>query len=113
MRLGPIRKIARLMLAAALVFAVPAGAPESFAEPKAKKSKAAKKTEKKTDNSEAAPKAASKGKVDEYLRARAAFEKKLDAYWDDIASKRRTHAEAPRQGGDRARRLCADAAAGL
>ena len=96
MRLGPIRKIARLTLAAALVFAVPAGAPDSFAEPKAKKSKAAKKTEKKADNSEAAPKAASKGKVDEYLRARAAFEKKLDAYWDDIASKRRARMQKRR-----------------
>ena len=84
------------MLAAALVFAVPAGAPESFAEPKAKKSKAAKKTEKKADNSEAAAKAASKGKVDEYHRARAAFEKKLDAYWEDIASKRRARMQKRR-----------------
>ena len=32
---------------------------------------------------------ASKASVEEYQRAKAAFEKQLDAYWDDIAAKRR------------------------
>ena len=65
-------------LAAALLAASPVSAPEAWGEPKAKKVKAAK-----------TAKPASKTQIEEYQRAKAAFEKQLDGYWDDIAAKRR------------------------
>ena len=64
-----------IALAAALFAAAPASAPDAWGEPKAKKANAAK--------------PASKSSIEEYQRAKAAYEKELDAYWDDIAAKRR------------------------
>ena len=58
-------------------------------EPKTKKAA-------KPDAKKAAKPAASKSSVGEYLRARAAFEKELDAYWDDIAAKRRARMQKRR-----------------
>ena len=50
----------------------------------------------KPDAEKATKPAASKSSVGEYLRARAAFEKELDAYWDDIAAKRRARMQKRR-----------------
>lgn len=66
-----------MALSVALLAGAPAAVPDAWGEPKAKKTKAEK------------TKAAPKTSVDEYLRAKASFEKELDAYWDDIAAKRR------------------------
>jgi hypothetical protein len=85
-----IRKGLSLLLAAALLVAIaPASVPNAFGEPKAKKSKTAKSKAKTGAEPADKPATASKSKIDEYLRAKAAFEKQLDAYWDDIAAKRR------------------------
>jgi hypothetical protein len=62
-------------LAAALLAAAPASAPDAWGEPKAKKAKAAK--------------PASKTSIADYQRAKAAYEHELDTYWNDIAAKRR------------------------
>lgn len=75
----PIRIGLRVALTAALIAAVPASVPDAVGAPKDKKAT--------TDQSAAKP--AAKAGAAEYLRARAAFEKELDAYWDDIAAKRR------------------------
>ncbi len=76
-----IRQALGLALAAALLFAAaPASVEDASAEPKTEKTKTAAKT---------AAKPAPKAKIDEYLAAKAAYEKSLDAYWDDIATKRR------------------------
>jgi hypothetical protein len=66
-----------IALAAALLTLAPASAPDAWGEPKAKKAKTVAKPAK--------PKAS----IEEYQRAKAAYEKQLDAYWDDIAAKRR------------------------
>ena len=58
------------------MLATPSLVSDAFGEPKAKKAKTA-------------AKPAPKARIDEYLRAKAAFEKTLDAYWDDISTKRR------------------------
>jgi hypothetical protein len=95
MGIGSIRKSLSLLLAATLLLAVaPASVPNASGEPKTKKAKAAKAAAAKSSaadsGAEPAEKpAAAKSKVNEYLRAKAAFEKELDAYWDDIAAKRR------------------------
>ena len=78
-----IRNGLSLLAAALMLAAAPASAPEAFGEPKSKKSDA------KPVAKPAAKPAASKSRIDEYLAAKAAFEKSLDAYWDDIAAKRR------------------------
>ena len=53
-------------------------------------------------------------KLAEYQEARAAFEEEAGAYWGSIAEKRRgRNAKRREHLADRARRLCADPAAGL
>jgi hypothetical protein len=84
--LSSIRAGLRLALAASLLAAAPP-ADFAFAEPKAKKEK--------KEKAKAEP-AASKSKIAEYLRAKAAFEKELDAYWEDIATKRRARMQKRR-----------------
>lgn len=91
MGLGSIRSLLGLIVAAALLLTAPVSAPDVFAEPKDKK--AAKPSAEKTAKS---AKAASKAKIDEYLAAKAAYEKALDAYWDDIAAKRRARMQKRR-----------------
>ena len=68
--LGVTLSVALLLTAAAAPLDIASG------EPKAK-------------NAQPAAKAASKAQIEEYLRAKAAFEKELDGYWNDIAAKRR------------------------
>ncbi len=68
--LGATLAVALLLTAAAAALDIASG------EPKAKKTKPA-------------ANAASKAQIEEYLRAKAAFEKELDGYWNDIAAKRR------------------------
>ena len=86
--MGPrsIRNSLSLLAAALMLVAAPASAPDAFGEPKSKKSTT--KSDAKTAAKTAKP-AASKSRIDEYLAAKAAYEKSLDAYWDDIAAKRR------------------------
>jgi len=87
--MGPrsIRNGLSLLAAALMLAAAPISAPEAFGEPKTKKSDA-KSDAKPAAKADAKP-AAAKPKADGYLAAKAAFEKTLDAYWDDIATKRR------------------------
>ena len=68
--LGATLAVALLLTAAAAALDIASG------EPKAK-------------NAQSAAKAASKAQIEEYLRAKAAFEKELDGYWNDVAAKRR------------------------
>ena len=68
--LGATLAVALLLTAAAAALDIASG------EPKAQKTKPA-------------ANAASKAQIEEYLRAKAAFEKELDGYWNDIAAKRR------------------------
>ena len=77
MTLRMIRTGVCVALAAALLTLAPASAPDAWGEPKAKKAKTVAKPAK--------PKAS----IEKYQRAKAAYEKQLDAYWDDIAAKRR------------------------
>jgi hypothetical protein len=67
-------------LAAALLAAVPASVPDAWGEAKTKKA---------SGKTAAAKPAKPKGSVEDYQRAKAAYEKELDAYWEDIAAKRR------------------------
>jgi hypothetical protein len=69
------------MLLAAVLFAV-APLERAFGEPPAEPTRPAK-------AAKTAAKPAPKAKVEDYLRARAAFEKELDAYWDSITAQRR------------------------
>src|SRR5262245_48724124 len=69
-------RLIRTGLSLALVAAVFAAVPHAWSEPTEPPAKPAKK-------------AAAKASADAYLRAKAAHEKQLDAYWDDIAAKRR------------------------
>jgi hypothetical protein len=73
MTLRMIRTGVCVALAAALLAAAPGSAPDAWGEPEAKPAKAVK------------PKAS----IEQYQRAKAAYEKQLDAYWDDITAKRR------------------------
>ena len=83
MTLRMIRTGFCVALAAVLLAAAPASAPDAWGEPTTKQAKAAK-------PKAAKPKAAKpKASAEEYQRAKAAYEKELDAYWDDIAAKRR------------------------
>lgn len=77
-----IRQGLGLVLAALLLTAAPASVLDAFGEPKTKKAS-------KPDTKKIAKPGASKAKVEDYLRARAAFEKELDAYWDSITAQRR------------------------
>ena len=52
-------------------------------------------------------------KLAEYRDARGAFEAEADAYWNSIAEKRRGRNAKRREHVRSARRLCADATAGL
>jgi hypothetical protein len=76
---GSIRTLFGMTVAAALLAAPPA-VHNVLAEP------AGTETERPAAKKPAKP---AKAKIDEYLAAKTAFEKKLDAYWDDIAAKRR------------------------
>jgi len=69
-------RLIRTGLSLALAAAVLAAVPHAWSEPTEPPAKPAEK-------------AAAKASVDAYLRAKAAHEKQLDAYWDDIAAKRR------------------------
>jgi hypothetical protein len=97
MGLRSIRNGLSSLALALLLAAAPASVPDAAGEPKAKKTKAAKSaksaiapsSDAEPDAKPAAKPAASKARIDEYLRAKAAFERELDAYWDDIAAKRR------------------------
>jgi hypothetical protein len=84
-----IRTGFRIALAASLLAAPSADV--AFAEPQTKKEakKGKAKAENKDKAEKPAKKAASQEQIDAYVRARAAFEKELDAYWEDIATKRR------------------------
>jgi hypothetical protein len=72
-----IRNLFRITVAATLMLAAPMAVRELGAEPAVKKT-AAKQAGKPSKASSA-----------QYLAAKSAFEKKLDAYWDDISTKRR------------------------